>query len=126
MTLRLQGYLEEFITEHRNEDGVLEGRAAATFLQTLLSVDAASKQVRKLVREAEDQRRSRESALRDCIHDVREAVARRRHECFEALARRIEEIREQCEEQVRSIRMRLDALMRDVREEQAKLGMGES
>lgn len=126
MTLRLQADLEEFITQHRNEDGALEGKAAATFLQTLLSVDAASKQVRKLVREAEDQRRSRESALRDCIHDVREAVARRRHECFVALSRRVEEIREQCEEQVRSIRMRLDALMRDVREEQAKLGMGES
>ena len=126
MTRRLQAHLEEFITQYRNEDGALEGKAAATFLQSLLSVDAASEQVRELVREAEDQRLSRESALRDCIHDVREAVARRRYECFEALARRIEEIREQCEKQVRSIRMRLDALMRDVREEQAKLGMGES
>ena len=126
MTLRLQADLEEFITQHSNEDGALEGKAAATFLQTLLSVDAASEQVRKLVREAEDQRRSRESALRDCIDDVREAVARRRHECFVALSRRVEEIREQCETKVRRIRTRLDALMRDVREEQAKLGMGES
>ena len=124
MTLRLQSDLEELITQHRNEDGALEGKAAATLLQTLLSVDAASKQVRKLVRGAEDQRRSRESALRDCIHDVREAVARRRHECFVALARRIEEIREQCEKKVHRIRTRLDALMREVREEQAKLGMG--
>ena len=126
MTRRLQGNLEEFITQHRTEDGALEGTAAATFLQTLLSADAASEEVRKLVHEAEDQRRSRESALRDCIHDVREAVARRRHECFVALARRIEEIREQCEKEVRRIRTRLDALMRDVREEQAKLGMGAS
>ncbi len=89
-------------------------------------MDAASEQVRKLVHEAEDQRRSRENALRDCIHDVREAVARRRHECFVALARQIEEIREQCEKEVRRIRTRLDALMRDVREEQAKLGIGAS
>lgn len=126
MTLRLEAELEELITWHCNEDGALEGKAAATFLQTLLSVDAASEQVRKLVHEAEDQRRSRENALRDCIHDVREAVARRRHECFVALARQIEEIREQCEKEVRRIRTRLDALMRDVREEQAKLGMGAS
>ena len=126
MTGRLQGYLEEFITQHRNEDGALDGRAATTFLQTLLSVDAASEQVRKLVHEEEDQRRSRESALRDSIHDVREAVARRRHECFEALARRIEEIREQCEKKVRRIRNDLDKLMRDIREEQAKLGMDAS
>lgn len=126
MTRRLQGNLEEFITQHRNEDGALEGRAATTFLQALLSVDAASEDVRKLVYEAEDQRRSRESALRDCIHDVREAVARRRHECFVALARRIEEIRAQSEKKVHRVRTRLDALMRDVREEQAKLGMGAS
>lgn len=126
MTLRLQADLEEFITQHRNEDGVLEGKAAATFLQTLLSVDAASEQVCKLVCEAEDQRRSRESVLRDCIRDVREAVARRRHECFVDLSRRVEEIREQCDKKVRRIRTRLDRLMGDVREEQAKLGVGES
>ncbi len=126
MAGRLQGYFEEFITQHRNEDGALDGRAATTFLQTLLSVDAASEQVRKLVHEEEDQRRSRESALRDSIYDVREAVARRRHECFVALARRIEEIREQCEKKVRRIRKDLDKLMRDVREEQAKLGMDAS
>lgn len=126
MRLRLQADLEELIACHRNEDGALDGKAASTFLQTLLSVDAASEQVRKLVQEAEDQRRSRESALRDCIHDVREAVARRRHECFQALARQIEEIREQCEKKVRRIGKRLDALMQNVREEQAKLGMGES
>ena len=126
MTLRVQADLEVFITQHRNEDGALEGKAAATFLQTLLSVDAASEQVCRLVHETEDQRHPGESALRDCIHDVREAVARRRHECFVALARRIEEIREQCEKKVRRIRKDLDKLMRDVREEQAKLGMDAS
>ena len=123
MTLRLQADLEELITRHGNEHGALEGNAAATFLQALLSVDAASEQVRKLVYERENQRRSRESALRECIHDVREAVARRRYECFKALARQIEEIQEQSEKKVRRIRKRLDALMKDVREEQAKLGM---
>ena len=126
MTLRLQADLEELTTRQRNEDGALEGRAAATFLQTLLSVDAASEPVRKLVHEAEDQRRWRENALRDCIRNAREAVARRRYECFEALARRIEEIREQCEKKIRRVRKRLEALMLDVRKEQAKLGMGAS
>lgn len=124
MTLRLQANLEELITRYQNEDGTFEYSAAATFFQTLLSVDAASEQVCKLVHEAEDQRRARERALRECIHDVREAVARRRYECFEALAYRIEEIREQSEEEVRRIRKRLDALLLDVREEQAKLGIG--
>lgn len=123
-TKRLEADLDEFIAQHRNVDGALEGEAVTTFLQTMLSVDAASEQVCEFVQEAEDQRRSTESALPSIIHDAREVVARSRHECFEALVRRIEQIRGRCEKGVRRIRERLDGLLKDVLEEQAKLGMG--